>query len=366
MLPIPLRPEVGLDRLARMRTQPEPTNHTFAVRRIVLFCLLSASFPPSFTAAQTVQSGDHMTQTIPGTTVSFDLILLPGGSFKVGSPPDEPGRDEDEGPQRTLTIGPFWMGTTEVPHEVFSVFRDRSLDDDIRADPSRPFDADAVTRPSPPYEDPAHGMGGAGRPATGMTRAAALHFARWLSEKTGQLYRLPTEMEWEYACRAGHEDAFGLGAAYQEDLESIASLLSDRAWFEVNSDGSLRDVGTLAPNSWGLYDLLGNAAEWTLHPYDADRYASLDDAPTTRREPDTSTRGRGVVRGGAFDDDLRHLRCADRFEETSAWKRRDPQIPKSRWWNTDSPHVGIRLVSPARPLSGSEITAYWDGILGAN
>ena len=173
-------------------------------------------------------------------------------------------------------------------------------------------------------------------------------------------------MEWEYACRAGHEDAFGLGAAYQEDPESIASLLSDRAWFEVNSDGSLRDVGTLAPNSWGLYDLLGNAAEWTLHPYDADRYASLDDAPTTRREPDTSTRGRGVVRGGAFDDDLRHLRCADRFEETSAWKRRDPQIPKSRWWNTDSPHVGIRLVSPARPLSGSEITAYWDGILGAN
>ena len=364
--PIPLRPEVRPDRLARMLTQPEPINHAFAVRRLILFCLLSASSTPSSTEAQTVQSGEHVTQTIPGTMVSFDVVLLPGGSFEVGSPLDEPGRDEDEGPQRTVTIRPFWMGTTEVTHEAFSIFRDRSRDDDIRADPGRPFDADAVTRPSPPYEDPAHGMGGPGRPATGMTRAAALHFARWLSEKTGRLYRLPTEIEWEYACRAGHEDAFGLGVAYQEDPESIASLLSKHAWFEVNSDGSLRDVGTLAPSSWGLYDLLGNAAEWTLRPYDDDRYSSLGDAPATGTEPGTSTRGRGVVRGGAFDDDLRHLRCADRFEETSAWKRRDPQIPKSRWWNTDSPHVGIRLVSPARPLSGSDITAYWDRILGAN
>lgn len=366
MFPIPLRPEVRPDRLARMPTQPEPTNHAFAVRRIVLFCLLSASSAPSSTEAQMAQSGENVTQTIPGTTVSFEVVLLPGGSFEVGSPLDEPGRDEDEGPQRTVTIGPFWMGTTEVTHEVFSIFRDRSLDDDIRADPGHPFDADAVTRPSPPYEDPAHGMGGPGRPATGMTRTAALHFARWLSEKTGRLYRLPTEIEWEYTCRAGHEDAFGLGVAYQEDPESIASLLSERAWFEANSDGSLRDVATLAPSSWGLYDLLGNAAEWTLRPYDADRYSSLGGAPATEAEPGTSTRGRGVVRGGAFDDDLRHLRCADRFEETSAWKRRDPQIPKSRWWNTDSPHVGIRLVSPARPLSESDITAYWDQILGAN
>jgi len=364
--PIPLRPERPPGRLPGMPTQHEPTSHASAVRRIVLFSLLSASVPPVATNAQTLQAGEPVTRTIPGTTVSFDMVLLPGGSFRIGSPLDEPGRDEDEGPQRKLTLGPFWMGTTEVTHEMFSVFRDRSLDDDVRADPDHPFDADAVTRPSPPYEDPAHGMGGAGRPATGMTRAAALHFARWISEKTGRLYRLPTEVEWEYACRAGLDDAFGLGVAYQDDAESITNLLLERAWFDANSDGSLRDVGTRAPNRWGLHDMRGNAAEWTLQPYAADRYASLSDGPAAGGEPATSTRGRGVVRGGAFDDDLRHLRCADRFEETSAWKRRDPQVPKSRWWNTDSPHVGLRLVSPERAWSTAEITAYWDAILGAN
>ena len=351
-----------------MPTPHEPTRHASTVRRIVLLCLLHASAPPAATGAQTVQAGEPMTQTIPGTTVSFDMVLLPGGSFVIGSPLDEPGRDEDEGPRRTLNLGPFWMGTTEVTHEVFSIFRDRRLDDDMRADPALPFDADAVTRPSPPYEDPAHGMGGPGRPATGMTRVAALHFARWLSEKTGRLYRLPTEIEWEYACRAGHDDAFGLelGTAHRDNLESIMTLLSERAWFDANSNGSLRDVGTRASNGWGLHDLLGNAAEWTLQPYDAEHYASLGDGSVEGTEPGTSTRGRGVVRGGAFDDDLHRLRCADRFEETSAWKRRDPQVPKSRWWNTDSPHVGIRLVSPERPWSTAEITAYWDGILGAN
>lgn len=349
-----------------MPTQHEPTRHDFAVRTILLLCLLTVSSSPIATRGQTVQAGGSITQTIPGTTVSFDMVLLPAGSFTVGSPPGETGRDEDEGPQRTLTLGPFWMGTTEVTHDVFSIFRDRSLDDDVRADPALPFDADAVTRPSPPYEDPAHGMGGPGRPATGMTRIAALHFARWLSEKTGRLYRLPTEIEWEYACRAGHEDAFGLGTMYGDDPESIARLLSERAWFDANSGGSLRDVGTRAPNEWRLHDLLGNAAEWTLQPYDAERYASLDDGSGEGAEPGASTRGRGVVRGGAFDDDLHRLRCADRFEETSAWKRRDPQIPRSRWWNTDSPHVGMRLVSPERPWSTAEITAYWDGILGAN
>jgi len=72
-----------------------------------------------------------------------------------------------------------------------------------------------------------------------------------------------------------------------------------------------------------------------------------------------------VVRGGAFDDDAAGLRCADRFRETTSWKRRDPQMPRSRWWNTDSPHVGFRLVSPAGNHTIEEIHAYWEGILGA-
>ena len=70
-----------------------------------------------------------------------------------------------------------------------------------------------------------------------------------------------------------------------------------------------------------------------------------------------------IVRGGGFDDPL--LRCRDRLPEQAAWKRRDPQIPKSPWWNTDSPHVGFRLVSPVEELTLDEIRAYWNDLLGA-
>ena len=77
--------------------------------------------------------------------------------------------------------------------------------------------------------------------------------------------------------------------------------------------------------------------------------------------------GRGVrhtVRGGAFDDEAQALRCAARLASTAAWQRRDPQLPKSRWWNTDSPHVGFRLVRPAGEMTPEEIRAFWDDLVG--
>ena len=129
------------------------------------------------------------TVTIPGTEVSFTMALIPGGTSIMGSPDDEAGRDGDEGPQRAVTVEPFWMGTHEVAYEAFAIFRYRDRDSDAATGPS--FSADAVARPSPPYEDPAHGMGNQGFPAAGMTQWGALHYARWLSEKTGDFYHLP-------------------------------------------------------------------------------------------------------------------------------------------------------------------------------
>ena len=318
-------------------------------------------------SAQTPAAGDRFREDIPGTDVSFEMAYVPGGSFRLGSPLEEPARDDDEGPRRPVSIDPFWMGVTEVTYDVYAIFRDRRLDTTVGAPADAPFDADAVTRPSPPYEDPSHGMSGPGRPATGMTRVAALRFARWLSEKTGRLYRLPTEAEWERACRAGSEDVRGLSTeAYDAGGDDAGAALAAHAWFAGNSGGSLRDVATKSANAWGIHDLLGNAAEWTLDPYVADFYASIpSDGSAANPSTGPSTRGRGVVRGGAFDDDLPRLRCADRFEETPRWKRRDPQIPKSRWWNTDSPHVGFRLVSPEADHSPEEIRAFWDALLGA-
>ena len=317
---------------------------------------LAALCVPASLLAQTAADGPgrRAVDTIPGTGVVLETAWVPGGTFLLGSPDDEPGRDEDEGPRRSVSVEPFWMGVHEVTHDAYALFRHRRLDGDEAAG-GLPFDADAVTRPSPPYDDPAHGMGRDGHPAVGMTREAALRFARWLSFKTGRLWRLPTEAEWEWACRAGTDGPWSFPAA-----EADA-----HAWHDGNSDGAYHPVGTRAPNPWGLHDLHGNVAEWTSDPYSDDFYARLeDDAVTASPRSGDAGRGRGVVRGGAFDDALEALRCADRQPESTAWKRRDPQVPKSRWWNTDSPHVGFRLVRPAGERSPEEIRAWWDGVLG--
>ncbi len=188
-----------------------------------------------------------------------------------------------------------------------------------------------------------------------MTQWAALQYARWLSEKTGRLYRLPTEAEWEYACLAGGDGPYGGGIA-PDALESAA-------WFVGNSDETHHPVGEKRPNAWGIHDLHGNVAEWTLDEYRPDFYASMGEGPV--RAPWAEPHGAGprTVRGGAFDDGADALRCAERLESTPRWKRRDPQIPKSRWWNTDAPHVGFRLVTPAAPMSLDEIRAYWARLL---
>ncbi|HUG40897.1 MAG TPA: SUMF1/EgtB/PvdO family nonheme iron enzyme, partial [Longimicrobiales bacterium] len=252
------------------------------------------------------QPGDTLVVPVPGTEVALVLAWIPAPE-------------------------PFWMTVTEVTDDQYGPFRYRRLDADAGAGS---YDADAVTRPSPPYEDPVHGMGKGDHPAGGMTRLAALRYARWLSEKTGRLFTLPTEAQWEAACRAGGTGPYG--AAGAATLDSVA-------WYEANSRGAFHPVGGKRPNAWGLHDMHGNVAEWVLggDPY-----------------------GRGVVRGGAFDDPPEALRCDARVDESAAWKRRDPQIPKSRWWNTDSPHVGFRLVSPAGDHDPEAIRAYWAELLG--
>jgi formylglycine-generating enzyme required for sulfatase activity len=292
---------------------------------------------------------------IPGTEIAFSMAFVPGSTFWLGSPTEEEGRDDDEGPRRQVQVAPFWIGTHEVTHDEYEIFRFRGLDDHIAASTDIAFDADGVSRPTPPYEDPAHGLGKEGHPAVGMTRRAALYYARWLSNKTGRLYRLPTEAEWEYACRAGSDGPYGAGL----DPGRPDAF----AWSASNSQGRHHLVGDLAANAWGIADMHGNVAEWVLDSYEDDAYKELPaDTPAIDPIAGAPPRGRGVVRGGGYDDPL--MRCAERLPEQSIWKRRDPQIPKSPWWNTDSPHVGFRLVSPAREFTLQEINSYWEQMLG--
>ena len=276
------------------------------------------------------------TETTPGTTASFDMVPIKGGHFELGSPEDEPGRGQDEGPQAEVMVGPFWIGKHEVTWEEYEPFALGKPAPAAAAAASA--GADAASRPTPPYADPTWGFGKGRQPALGMTWHAAAEYCRWLSARTGHKYRLPTEAEWEYAARAGSDTPWPSG----KDPDSLA----DAAWYADNADGRPHPVGTRKPNAFGLYDMHGNVAEWTLDRYGAGRYAALAGGnveenpvllPGAARYPH-------VVRGGAFEDDAAHVRSAARRASKPEWSRRDPQLPQSIWWHTDAIFVGFRVV----------------------
>jgi formylglycine-generating enzyme required for sulfatase activity len=165
-----------------------------------------------------------------------------------------------------------------------------------------------------------------------------MEYCRWLSEKTGKAYRLPTEAEWEWACRAGTTTAYSFG--------DDPKVLGEYACFGENSDEKTFKVGSKKPNPWGLYDMHGNVAEWCLDEYKKDAYALFPlDKPTV--EPvllPGGIRYPHVVRGGSWADEPPQLRSAARRASEKSWLQRDPQSPKSIWWLTDADMVGIRLV----------------------
>ena len=272
---------------------------------------------------------ENYTERIPGTKVEFDMIAVPSGSFTMGSPAGEAGRGADEGPQRQGRIRAFWIGRCEVTWREYDLWS--TSDGKV----------DGVTRPTPPYTDMTFGMGRDGYPAICMTQLAAQTYCEWLSKVTGHKYRLPTEAEWEYACRAGTTTAYSLG----EDPEA----LSEYAWQEANSEEEYHEVGTKKPNPWGICDMHGNVAEWTLDQYGAYAKGPADNPLVTPK-----TLYPRVVRGGSWIDPPAKLRSAARLASHEDWKSQDPQVPKSIWYHTDADYVGFRVVrevsvSGARP-----------------
>src|SRR6478735_6087016 len=187
-------------------------------------------------------------------------------------------------------------------------------------------------------------------PTNSMSHAAAVMYCKWLYSKTGIFFRLPTEAEWEYACRAGSKTAYPFGEE--------ATALREHGYFKDNSQNKFHKVSQLKPNAWGLYDMLGNLSEWTLDQYDASGYQKLTDKtknPTTAVGP----RYPRVTRGGSYLDEAKELRCANRISSTADWNKRDPQIPKSRWWLTDGMGIGFRIVRPAQAPSKEEIEKFY-------
>ena len=304
------------------------------------------------------------TTTIPGTDVEFELVPIPGGKVLMGSPDSEDGRNDDEGPQVEVAIEPFWMGKYEVTwgeyrhymrlDQIFKSFNTdgiRQITEEKRID--------AVTAPSGLYDPSFTFDAGDGpkQPAATMTQFAAKQYTKWLSRICGDsFFRLPTEAEWEYACRAGTTTAYHFG----DDPEK----LGEYAWYDDNSDYERHDVGEKKPNPWGLYDMYGNVAEWVLDQYDENGYENLTKHPVNGLLAcwPTEVYPR-VVRGGSWELTAEECRSASRLgSDDEEWKIDDPNVPQSPWWYTTEPAtgVGFRIIQPLKtPESRDVRESFW-------
>ncbi|HET6567456.1 MAG TPA: SUMF1/EgtB/PvdO family nonheme iron enzyme [Rhodothermales bacterium] len=233
-------------------------------------------------------------EKIAGTLVALDMIPVPAGTITV----------QAEGGPKTVQVGPFWIEKTELPWEVYDAFV-YGMD---KVEQGSTPEVDAISRPSRPYMLPGESFGHEDHPALGMTYKAAQHFTEWLSARTGHTYRLPTEAEWTYACRAGQPEPTG-------------AQLKEIAWYFDNASDKTHERGTLAPNEWGIQDMLGNTAEW------------FGDSGE-----------KGAVIGGSWKTDAAGLNCSTTQPYSPEWQMTDPQIPKSTWWLSDGNFVGMRVI----------------------
>ena len=306
-------------------------------------------FSTCLTAALGADPPKNYTETVTGKTgrkISFDMVLIPGGKFVMGSPEEELGRKAHEGPRHEVQLDPFYLCTTETTLRLFLAYYEETVTserDQQAKEQADENDLDAVSGPSPVYGDLTMGHSEK-HPCFAMTWHNAMNFCKWLSMKTGKKYRLPTEAEWEYACRAGTTNVFA--------VTNDQKQLGDFAWHRENSDRDPHEVATKKPNPWGLYDMLGNVCEWVYDFYSPTAYAEA--AKTNPAKNPTGPReGKvHVARGGAHDSPVEQVRSAARVFEEPWWRAGDPQIPKSKWWFPEMNFIGLRVARSAEPASG--------------
>ena len=247
--------------------------------------------PPATQAADTGEL-KPFTQVIPGSLVEFEMVPVPAGDG----------------------ISPFYMGKTEVTWDEFAYW---AFVNDVEKEIDKIRMRARKLRPSPPYDEIDRGFGLKDRPALGMSRKSAELYCQWLSEKTGRTYRLPTKAEWQHAFVLGYGTLTPAGTP--EELARIA-------WFGANSENQTRKPGSLEPNQIGLYDMLGNVAEWV-----------------------TETGEVRVVMGGHFHSPMALVNGEAMLAEDESWNANYPNEPKSIWWFVDADYVGFRLVCEPQP-----------------
>jgi formylglycine-generating enzyme len=309
-----------------------------------------------FTEPTVVSRFENFTEQIPNTSVSFNMIAIPGGTFSMGSPANEPLRNDDEGPVREVTLSPFFMGEIEVSwNEYWAFYRATMSEGRIAPNVVMAHNAsspDAISGPTPPFGIPEQGWGAGDRPAITMTPYAAETYCQWLSQRTGKKYRLPTEAEWEYAARAGTQSPYffegnpkrfagaGIrGWLFGPDTTNINSYVV----YKQNSLGKTMLPDFVRPNPFGLKNMSGNVYEYCLDWYAADAYSQTERSVTNPTGPVSGAER--VIRGGYFDSNAGDLRSAARSHtDTEAWFTTDPQQPRSIWWYSDMRGIGFRVV----------------------
>jgi formylglycine-generating enzyme len=309
-----------------------------------------------FTEPATVTRFENFTEQVPNTSVSFNMVAIPGGTFMMGSPDDEPLRREDEGPVREVTLSPFFMGEVEVTWSAFWAFYRATMSEGRIAQnivlAHNAASPDAISGPTPPFGIPDQGWGGGSRPAITMTAYAAEVYCQWLSQQTGKKYRLPTEAEWEYAARGGTQTPYffegnprrfagaGLrGWFFGSDTTTINSYVV----YSENSLGRTMEPSFVQPNPFGLKNMSGNVYEYTSDWYAPDAYAQTDRKVTNPTGPATGTER--AIRGGSFESSAADVRSAARAHtESEEWFKTDPQQPRSLWWYSDMRGIGFRVV----------------------
>ena len=305
----------------------------------------------------------NFTQKLPDSSITFEMVYIPGGEFVMGSPATEAGHQPDEGPQHPVKVRPFWLAKVETTWDQYYEFwDDESLLQvkeliDFPEEVRKQLTPDAITRPTNAYVDELYDHGQVDHPTLCMSHHAAMMYCHWLRLKTKLPFRLPTEAEWEYACRAGSEGPYG----FDEKTEKLA----DYAWYKDNSatekdadPGSIRAqdglptthiVGTKKANKFGLHDMHGNVAEWCLDHWDPKYYAKFPTDKVTLGPVNKPTDAKWghVVRGGSWADKADRLRSAARRGSDVSWMKHDPQFPRSIWWLTKMDIVGFRIALPA-------------------
>ncbi len=261
---------------------------------------------------------DYQRWIEPKTGMEF--VKVPAGCFTMGSPPGETGRDTDEGPQHEVCLDGFWIGRFEVTVREFRIFVEKSgyKTEAEREGFSWIYTGSWEKRKGFSWRRPGF-VQGDDYPVVNVSWNDAKKMAEWLSKETGRHFSLPTEAQWEYACRGGTTSSRFWGtdpglACKFANVADISAKSRFPAWqIHQCDDGFVftAPVGSFKPNPYGLYDMLGNVWEWCEDTYLVKGYCKFK---RVTRDPLVKKNGIPdiVIRGGSWYSRPRYVRCASR------------------------------------------------------